>query len=91
MENLTLLPITKTALQKFLQIWKQDLLTQQTLCIALQNIFICDLQRSNQITDITAKLEEPNSIENIEQENTFSLEEILNIEFNNKEDILKEL
>ena len=90
MENLTLSLTTRIALQNFLQIWKQDLLAQQTLCIAPQNIFICDPQRLDQITDITAKLEEPNSIENIEQENTFSIEEILNIEFNNKEDILEE-
>ena len=81
MENLTLSPTTKTALQKFLQIWKQDPLAQQTLCIASQNIFICDLQRPDQITDITADLEEPNLIDNTEKENEFSIEEFIDIEF----------
>ncbi len=68
MENLTLSPTTRIALQNFLQIWKQDPLAQQTLCIAPQNIFICDPQRLDQITDITIEVEEPN---NIEQENSF--------------------
>ena len=46
-----------------------------------QNIFICDLQRSDQITDITDNLEEPNQVNNIEQENRFSIEEFVDIEF----------
>lgn len=65
MENLKLSPATKTALQNFLQIWNQDPLAQQTLCIAPQNIFVCDLQDPNKITDITSELEEPNTDSNI--------------------------
>ena len=82
MENLTLLPTTRAALQNFLQIWKQDPLAQQTLCIAPQNIFICDPQRPDQITDITIELEEPNDIE---QENSFSIEEFIDIELGSNE------
>ena len=81
MKNLTLSPATRTALQNFLQIWKQDPFAQQTLCIALQNIFICDSQRPDQITDITADLEEPNLINNTEKENEFSIKEFIDIEF----------
>ena len=77
MENLTLSLTTRIALQNFLQIWKQDPLAQQTLCIAPQNIFICDPQRPDQITDITIEVEEPNDIE---QENSFSIEEFIDIE-----------
>ena len=51
------------------------------MCIAPQNIFICDSQRLDQITDITADLEEPNLIDNTEKENEFSIEEFINIEF----------
>ena len=51
------------------------------MCITPQNIFICDLQRLDQITDITADLEEPNLIDNTEKENEFSIEEFINIEF----------
>lgn len=94
MENLTLSPTTRTALQKFLQIWKQDPLAQQTLCIAPQNIFICDPQRLDQITDITASLEEPSQIDRTEQENNFAIEEFINIELDNdkvQEVILEEL
>src|SRR5437868_6899807 len=82
MENLTLSPTTRTALQNFLQIWKQDPLVQQTLCIAHQNIFICDPQRLDQITDITIEVEEPN---NIEQENSFLIEEFIDIELGSNE------
>ena len=82
MENLTLSPTTRIALQNFLQIWKQDPLAQQTLCIAPQNIFICDPQRPDQITDITIEVEEPNDIE---QENSFSIEEFIEIELGNNE------
>ena len=82
MENLILSSTTRTALQNFLQIWKQDLLVQQTLCIAPQNIFICDPQRPDQITDITMEVEEPNDIE---QENSFSIEEFIEIELGSNE------
>ena len=82
MENLTLSSTTRTALQKFLQIWKQDPLAQQTLCIAPQNIFICDPQRPDQITDITIELEEPNDIE---QENSFSIGEFIDIDLGSNE------
>src|SRR5205085_3248059 len=82
MENLTLSPTTRIALQNFLQIWKQDPLAQQTLCIAPQNIFICDPQRPDQITDITMEVEEPNDIE---QENSFSIEEFIDIELGSNE------
>ena len=54
------------------------------MCIALQNIFICDSQRPDQITDITADLEEPNLIDNTEKENEFLIKEFINIEFANK-------
>ena len=47
------------------------------MCIAPQNIFICDPQRPDQITDITIEVEEPNDIE---QENSFSIEEYIDIE-----------
>ena len=82
MENLTLSLTTRIALQNFLQIWKQDPLAQQTLCIAPQNIFICDPQRPDQITDITIEVEEPNDIE---QENSFSIEEFIDIELGSNE------
>src|SRR5437868_755827 len=82
MENLTLSLTTRIALQNFLQIWKQDPLAQQTLCIVPQNIFICDPQRPDQITDITIEVEEPNDIE---QENSFSIEEFIEIELGNNE------
>ena len=82
MKNLTLSPTTRTALQNFLQIWKQDPLAQQTLCIVPQNIFICNPQRLDQITDITIEVEEPNDIE---QENSFSIEEFIEIELGNNE------
>ena len=81
-ENLILSPTTRTALQNFLQIWKQDPLAQQTLYIALQNIFICDLQRPDQITDITIEVEEPNDIE---QENSFMIKEFIDIELSSNE------
>ena len=81
-ENLTLSSTTRTALQNFLQIWKQDPLAQQTLCIAPQNIFICDPQRPDQITDITMEVEEPNDIE---QENSFLIEEFIDIELGSNE------
>ena len=82
MKNLTLTLTTRTALQNFLQIWKQDPLAQQTLCITPQNIFICDPQRLDQITDITIEVEEPNDIE---QENSFSIEEFIDIELGSNE------
>ena len=52
------------------------------MCIAPQNIFICDPQRPDQITDITIEVEEPNDIE---QENSFSIEEFIEIELGNNE------
>ena len=52
------------------------------MCIVSQNIFICDSQRPDQITDITADLEEPNLIDN---ENSFSIEEFIEIELGNNE------
>jgi hypothetical protein len=68
MKNSILSPATKTALQNFLQIWEQDPLAQQTLCIAPQNIFICDTQNIDQITDITNELKELLSIDNNTQD-----------------------
>ena len=54
------------------------------MCIVPQNIFICDLQRLDQITNITADLEEPNLIDNTEKENEFLIEEFIDIEFTDK-------
>ena len=68
-------------MQNFLQIWKQDPLAQQTLCIAPDNIFICDAQNSNQITDITTELEEHNQTYTIEPEENF-FEEFIHQEIN---------
>lgn len=82
MENSTLLSTTRIALQNFLQIWKQDPLAQQTLCISPQNIFICNPEEPDQITDITNELEEPNTTNITEQENNRLFEEFVNLEFN---------
>ena len=73
MENLTLSSTTRTALQNFLQIWKQDPFAQQILCITPQNIFICDPQRLDQITDITMEVEEPK----VCNKNTKEIQELL--------------
>jgi hypothetical protein len=86
MENPVILPTTKTALQNFLRIWKQDPIAQQTLCIAPLHIFICNPEEPDQITDITIEIEEPNetdkiletSDEQIIQTEPITLEEVLN-------------
>jgi hypothetical protein len=59
MEPITPKPETIIALQNFLAIWRQDPVSQNTLCITPQNTLIWNPQKEEEIVDITDAIQKP--------------------------------